>query len=44
MNNFYGDGVKWHDVACEYEKPFVCEDNAALINFMEQKHPGARLK
>jgi len=43
FNNFYGDGVKWHDVACHYEKPFVCEDNAALINYMKGKNPGARL-
>jgi len=27
LNNFYGDGVKWHDVACHHEKPIVCEDN-----------------
>ena len=26
LNNFYGDGIKWHDVACHHEKPIVCED------------------
>ncbi|OXA63788.1 L-selectin [Folsomia candida] len=25
LNNFYGDGLKWHDVACYHVKPFVCE-------------------
>jgi len=26
LNNFYGDGIKWHDVACHHEKPIICED------------------
>jgi len=25
LNNFYNDGIKWHDVACYHRKPFVCE-------------------
>ncbi|XP_071536177.1 uncharacterized protein [Panulirus ornatus] len=25
LNNFYKDGIKWHDVACYHEKPIVCE-------------------
>ncbi|XP_037802013.1 L-selectin-like [Penaeus monodon] len=25
LNNFYNDGIKWHDVACHHEKPIVCE-------------------
>ncbi|KAG7177173.1 L-selectin-like [Homarus americanus] len=25
LNNFYRDGVKWHDVACHHQKPVVCE-------------------
>jgi len=25
LNNFYNDGIKWHDVACYHTKPFVCE-------------------
>ncbi|CAG0923718.1 unnamed protein product, partial [Notodromas monacha] len=24
LNNFYQDGVAWHDVACSHKKPFVC--------------------
>merc|ERR1719334_1557987 len=26
LNDFYGDGIKWHDVACHHEKPIICED------------------
>ncbi|XP_037801890.1 C-type lectin domain family 4 member F-like [Penaeus monodon] len=25
LNNFYNDGIRWHDVACYHEKPIVCE-------------------
>lgn len=25
LNNFYADGVKWHDVACHHRKPTICE-------------------
>ncbi|OXA44494.1 L-selectin [Folsomia candida] len=25
LNNFYQDGIRWHDVACYHTKPFVCE-------------------
>jgi len=25
LNNFYQDGIVWHDVACHHEKPFICE-------------------
>ncbi|XP_069161934.1 macrophage mannose receptor 1-like [Procambarus clarkii] len=25
LNNFYGDGIKWHDVACHHLKPVICE-------------------
>lgn len=25
LNNFYQDGVVWHDVACHHRKPFICE-------------------
>ena len=36
LNNFYGDGVVWHDIACHHKKYFVCEDNPELIEFIEQ--------
>ena len=25
LNNFYADGIKWHDVACHHKKPTICE-------------------
>jgi len=25
LNNFYNDGVKFHDVGCDHTKPTVCE-------------------
>jgi len=30
LNQFYNDGVHWHDVACHHVKPFVCEENLDL--------------
>lgn len=43
LNNFYNDGVKWHDVACHHIKPFVCEDSDELLNFVRSRNPGLRL-
>jgi len=34
LNNFYGDGVRWHDVACHHEKPIVCEDEPGHLRFV----------
>jgi len=39
LNNFYGDGVKWHDVACHHEKPIICEDVEGHLNFARQTFP-----
>merc|ERR1719266_3298365 len=48
LENVYGDGIKWHDVACHHEKPIVCEDTEGHLNFARQtfpqiKSPGVRL-
>lgn len=43
LNNFYNDGLKWHDVACHHIKPFVCEDSDELLNFVRSRNPGVRL-
>merc|ERR1712088_1161061 len=32
--NFYGDGIKWHDVACHHEKPVICEDEPGHLRFV----------
>ena len=34
LNNLYGDGIHWHDVACHHKKPFVCEESQDLINYI----------
>ncbi|KAH8412076.1 hypothetical protein KR222_008710, partial [Zaprionus bogoriensis] len=43
LNNFYNDGIKWHDVACHHIKPFVCEDSDELLNFVRSRNPNVRL-
>lgn len=43
LNNVYGDGIAWHDIACYHEKPFVCEDNEELLSYIAQTNPGIRL-
>ena len=43
LNNFYGDGIKWHDVACHHEKPIVCEDTEGHLNFARQQFPNIRI-
>ncbi|XP_014283174.1 uncharacterized protein [Halyomorpha halys] len=35
LNNLYGDGIHWHDVGCYHKKPFVCEENEALLNYIK---------
>ncbi len=39
LNNFYGDGIKWHDVACTHEKPIICEDVEGHLQFARQTFP-----
>lgn len=39
LNNFYGDGVHWHDVACHHKKPIVCEDSEALLKYVRYTNP-----
>merc|ERR1712106_706183 len=26
LNNFYNDGVKFHDISCHHKKPIICEE------------------
>jgi len=39
LNNFYNDGIKWHDVACYHEKPFICEDSEQLLDYVRSRDP-----
>ncbi|XP_023329620.1 uncharacterized protein LOC111702233 isoform X2 [Eurytemora carolleeae] len=34
LNNFYEDGVKWHDVECRHKKPVICQDSDELLDFI----------
>jgi len=43
LNQFYKDGVNWHDVACHHFKPWVCEENAALLNYVRATNPTLRI-
>ena len=39
LNNFYGDGAVWHDIACHHKKWFICEDSDKLMDFAKQTSP-----
>ncbi|KAE8749903.1 C-type lectin [Frankliniella occidentalis] len=39
LNQFYNDGVHWHDVACHHKKPWVCEESESLINYVRFTNP-----
>ena len=41
QNDWYSDGVEWHDTACYRTKQFVCEDSDKMVNFLRKKHPNA---
>uniref|UniRef100_A0A2P2I8Y0 CD209 antigen-like n=1 Tax=Hirondellea gigas TaxID=1518452 RepID=A0A2P2I8Y0_9CRUS len=43
LNNFYNDGIKWHDVACHHVKPWVCEDSKELLTFARFNFPQANI-
>jgi hypothetical protein len=43
LNNFYSDGVVWHDIACHHKKFFVCEDSPTLLKYIEDTNPGVKL-
>jgi len=43
LNNFYNDGVVWHDVACHHQKPWVCEDSDELLNYARSQRPRLRI-
>ena len=30
-NDWYHDGIAWHDAACYHKKPFICEDSDNLM-------------
>lgn len=38
-NNWYNDGVTWHDTACYRKKSFICEDSEVLMRRARQLSP-----
>lgn len=32
LNDFYSDGIRWHDVACRHRKPIICQDSKPLLD------------
>jgi hypothetical protein len=38
LNNFYDDGIKWHDIACHHRKSFICEDSEVLLHAAHLSH------
>jgi hypothetical protein len=43
-NNWYEDGISWHDVACYHKKPFVCEDSDQLIKKAKMLNPSVPIR
>lgn len=43
LNQFYNDGVNWHDVACHHKKPWVCEENESLLKYVRFTNPNIRV-
>ncbi|XP_075235867.1 uncharacterized protein LOC142332987 [Lycorma delicatula] len=43
LNNFYNDGVHWHDVSCHHRKPWVCEESESLIKYVQYTNPQLRI-
>merc|ERR1712008_8022 len=43
LNNFYGDGIKWHDIGCHHEKPIICEDVEGHLQLARQTFPQIRI-
>ena len=43
-NDWYDDGITWHDVACYHKKPFVCEDSEALMRKARQLSPSVPIR
>ena len=40
QNNWYSDGVEWHDSACYRAKQWLCEDSDKMVDRAKKIHPG----
>ena len=37
LNNFYKDGIVWHDIECRHKKPVICQESQELLDFAAGK-------
>lgn len=44
LNNYYNDGIKWHDVGCHHVKSFICEDSPDLLKYARGINKNSRLR
>lgn len=44
LNNYYNDGIRWHDVGPHHLKSFVCEDSPALLKYARSISRSSGLK
>jgi len=44
LDNFFNDGLSWHDTKCNDRRHIVCEDlPVGNINFVRQQNPGVKI-
>jgi len=44
LDNFFNDGLSWHDTKCNDRRQIVCEDlPVGNINFVRQQNPGVNI-
>jgi hypothetical protein len=43
LNDIYEDGIKWHDIACYHQKPFLCEDSEQLLEYARLTNPDLKI-
>jgi len=44
LDNFFNDGLSWHDTKCNDRRHIVCEDlPVGNINFVRQQNPGIKI-
>jgi len=44
LNNYYKDGLKWHDVGCHHIKSFICEDSPTLLQYARATNKNKRIR
>ncbi len=43
-NDWFDDGVAWHDAACYRPKPFICEDSDVLVKRARALSPDNQIR